>query len=208
KTPCLDTLFYYSSAADLIIFSKAQWDKDGEMSYESKPAGTGPYLFKERQLGRYFLYERAPTPHWKHGTVDWKELQMTSTLEEPTRQAQLLAGETHLTEVKNRARPMYVHGGLDHGIGHLIELTSELRLGSRPKRHGNRGATSSSFALHCSQGRDCGTGGRSGDGNPSGPSGQGQAPGALGAESTGCPAGPVGPARSAGGLPTASRQGA
>jgi peptide/nickel transport system substrate-binding protein len=50
-------------------------------------------------LGRYVLYERTPTPHWKHGVVDWKELQMTWTLEEPTRYAQLLAGETHLTEV-------------------------------------------------------------------------------------------------------------
>lgn len=99
KGPCLDMPFYYSSAADAMIFSKAQWDKDGEMSYETRPAGTGPYVFKERQLGRYFLYERAPTPHWKHGVVDWKELQMTWTIEEPTRLAQLLAGETHLTEV-------------------------------------------------------------------------------------------------------------
>ena len=96
---CLDILFYYSSAANIMIFSKAQWDKEGEDGYEKKPAGTGPYVFKERQLGRYVLYERAPTPHWKHGTVDWKELQMTWTLEEPTRQAQLLAGETHLTEL-------------------------------------------------------------------------------------------------------------
>ncbi len=48
----------------------------------------GPYIFKERQLGRYVLYERAPTPHWKHGTVDWKEIQMTWMLEEPTRFAQ------------------------------------------------------------------------------------------------------------------------
>ena len=97
---CLDMLFYYSSAANVMIFSKAQWDKEGEIDgYEKKPAGTGPYVFKERQLGRYVLYERAPQPHWKHGTVDWKELQMTWTLEEPTRFAQLLAGETHLTEV-------------------------------------------------------------------------------------------------------------
>jgi ABC-type transport system substrate-binding protein len=99
KVVCLDTLFYYSEAANVMIFSKAQWDKEGEMAYETHPAGTGPYVFKERQLGRYVLYERAPTPHWKHGTVDWKELQMTWTLEEPTRFAQLLAGETHLTEV-------------------------------------------------------------------------------------------------------------
>jgi ABC-type transport system substrate-binding protein len=99
KNVCLDTLFYYSSAANVMIFSKAQWDKEGEDGYEKKPAGTGPYAFKERQLGRYVLYERTPTPHWKHGTVDWKELQMTWTLEEPTRQAQILAGESHLTEL-------------------------------------------------------------------------------------------------------------
>src|SRR3989475_11266039 len=91
--------FYYSSAANVMIFSKAEWDKEGETGYEARPAGTGPYVFKERQLSRHVLYERAPTPHWKHGTVDWKELQMTWTLEEPTRFAQLLAGETHLTEV-------------------------------------------------------------------------------------------------------------
>jgi ABC-type transport system substrate-binding protein len=99
KVVCLDLLFYYSSASSMIIFSKAQWDKDGEMSYETKPAGTGPYIFKERVQDRYVLYERAPTPHWKHGTVDWKELQMTWTIEEPTRHAQFLTGETHLTEL-------------------------------------------------------------------------------------------------------------
>jgi ABC-type transport system substrate-binding protein len=99
KVVCLDLLFYYSSASSVIIFSKAQWDKEGEMGYETKPAGTGPYMFKERQPDRYVLYERAPTPHWKWGVVDWKELQMTWVLEEPTRNAQFLAGETHLTEL-------------------------------------------------------------------------------------------------------------
>jgi peptide/nickel transport system substrate-binding protein len=99
KVVCLDLTFYYSSASNMPIFSKAQWDKEGEQGYETRPAGTGPYIFKERQLNRYVLYERAPTPHWKRGTVDWKELQITWTTEEPTRFAQLLAGETHLTEV-------------------------------------------------------------------------------------------------------------
>jgi ABC-type transport system substrate-binding protein len=99
KVVCLDMPFYYSSAANLMIFSKKQWEKEGEMGYEKKPAGTGPYIFKERQLGRYVLYERASTPHWKHGVVDWKEIQMSWTLEEPTRFAQILAGETHLTEL-------------------------------------------------------------------------------------------------------------
>jgi peptide/nickel transport system substrate-binding protein len=99
KVVCLDLLFYYSSASSMIIFSKAQWDKEGETGYEAKPAGTGPYIFKERQLGRYVLYERAPTPHWKWGMVDWKEIKMTWTVEEPTRFAQLLSSESHLTEV-------------------------------------------------------------------------------------------------------------
>jgi ABC-type transport system substrate-binding protein len=99
KVVCLDLQFYYSSASSMIIFSKVQWDKDGEMAYETKPAGTGPYIFKERQLGRYVLYERAPTPHWKLGVVDWKEIKMTWNVEEPPRYAQLLAGESHLTEI-------------------------------------------------------------------------------------------------------------
>jgi ABC-type transport system substrate-binding protein len=91
--------FYYSEGSNVMMFSKAQWDQEGEMAYETKPAGTGPYIFKERQLGRYVLYERASTLHWKHDVVDWKELRMTWTLEEPTRFAQILAGETHLTEL-------------------------------------------------------------------------------------------------------------
>jgi ABC-type transport system substrate-binding protein len=99
KVVCLDLLFYYSSASSMIIFSKAQWDKEGEMGYETRPAGTGPYVFKERQLGRYVLYERAATPHWKWGVVDWKEIQMTWNVEEPPRFAQLLTGESHLTEI-------------------------------------------------------------------------------------------------------------
>jgi ABC-type transport system substrate-binding protein len=99
KAVCVDVDFYYSSASNVMMFSKAQWDKEGEMGYENKPAGTGPYIFKERALGRYVLYERAPTPHWKWGVVDWKEIQMTWTIEEPTRFAQLLTGETHLTEI-------------------------------------------------------------------------------------------------------------
>jgi ABC-type transport system substrate-binding protein len=61
KNVCLDTLFYYSSAANVMIFSKAQWDKEGEDGYEKNPAGTGPYVFKERQLSRYVLYERTST---------------------------------------------------------------------------------------------------------------------------------------------------
>ncbi len=111
KVVCLEWPFYYSSASTVVIFSKAQWEKEGEMAYETHPAGTGPYIFKERQPDRYVLYERAPTPHWKWGTVDWKELQMTWTTEEPTRLAQLFAGETHLTELNKDLVDEAVHKG-------------------------------------------------------------------------------------------------
>jgi ABC-type transport system substrate-binding protein len=63
KSPCLDFEFYYSEAANVVMFSKAQWDKEGEMALETRPAGTGPYLFKERKIDQYVLYERASTPH-------------------------------------------------------------------------------------------------------------------------------------------------
>src|SRR5437867_13457206 len=99
KVVCLDLLFYYSSASSMIIFSKAQWDKEGEMAYETRPAGTGPYIFKERQLGRHVLYERAPTPHRQWGVVDWKEIKMSWNVEERPRFAQLLAGASHRTDI-------------------------------------------------------------------------------------------------------------
>ena len=120
-----------------IIFSKAQWEKEGEQGYETKPAGTGPYIFKERQLGRYVLYERAPTPHWKRGTVDWKELQMTWTLEEPTRLAQLLAGETHLTEVNKDLADDSVSQGLQaHSQPRARRSRSRSALRRAVLRHG------------------------------------------------------------------------
>src|SRR6266705_910711 len=53
KVVCLDMPFYYSSASNVMIFSKKQWDAEGEMGYERRPAGTGPYIFKERELVRY-----------------------------------------------------------------------------------------------------------------------------------------------------------
>ena len=54
RVACLD-IPLTSSASNVMIFSKQQWDAEGEAGYERKPAGTGPYMFKERQLSRYVL---------------------------------------------------------------------------------------------------------------------------------------------------------
>jgi ABC-type transport system substrate-binding protein len=39
KVVCADLDFYYSSASNVMIFSKKQWDAEGEMAYEKRPAG-------------------------------------------------------------------------------------------------------------------------------------------------------------------------
>ena len=39
KVVCLDLPFYYSSAANIMMFSKKQWDAEGEMGYERETSG-------------------------------------------------------------------------------------------------------------------------------------------------------------------------
>ena len=110
NVPCPDLPFYYSEATDMVMYSKQQWDQEGEMSYETQIAGTGPYVFEEHKLGESVLYKKAAGDHWIHN-VDWNELIMTWTLEEATRLAQFQAGETHLTEVNKDLTDQLVDQG-------------------------------------------------------------------------------------------------
>jgi len=111
SVPCPDLLFYYSEATDIVQFSKKQWDAEGEKAYETQVAGTGPYIFQEHKLGESILYSKAPGTHWKRGDVDWEEMIMTWVVEEATRMAQFLAGETHLTEVNKDLTDQLVNRG-------------------------------------------------------------------------------------------------
>ncbi len=110
NVPCPDLPFYYSEATDMVMYSKQQWDQEGEMAYETQIAGTGPYVFEEHKLGESVLYKKAAGDHWIHN-VDWNELIMTWTLEEATRLAQFQAGETHLTEVNKDLTDQLVDQG-------------------------------------------------------------------------------------------------
>ncbi len=110
NVPCPDLPFYYAEATDMVMYSKQQWDQQGERAYETQIAGTGPYVFEEHKLGESVLYKKAPGEHWVH-PVDWNELIMTWTLEEATRLAQFETGETHLTEVNKDLTDQLVNKG-------------------------------------------------------------------------------------------------
>ena len=68
KVACLDVPFYYSSASNVMIFSKQQWDAEGEAGYERKPAGTGPYMFKELVPNQRMVTTK--NPNWWGGPVN------------------------------------------------------------------------------------------------------------------------------------------
>jgi len=44
----------------MIIFSKAQWDQGRGAVVRDEAAGTGPYIFKERQLSATSVRARPP----------------------------------------------------------------------------------------------------------------------------------------------------
>ena len=86
-----------SSHRDLVMESKARWDKDGLEGYRKKIVGTGPFRFKERQLGQYVLHERVDN-HWRQ-TPEFKELEFRWVQEEVTRLATLVSGEVHMSDI-------------------------------------------------------------------------------------------------------------
>ncbi|MBI3329365.1 MAG: hypothetical protein HYZ81_22010 [Nitrospinae bacterium] len=86
-----------AQAGNLLIHSKAQWDKEGLAGTQKRPAGTGPWQFVEQQLGQWLLFRRVEN-HWRK-TPEFKEFQILFGPEEATRLAMLLAGEVHVTEV-------------------------------------------------------------------------------------------------------------
>ncbi len=81
------------------VFSKAAMDKLGEPTPASGPLpGTGSYQFKERQIGQYIRYERAPYKHWRV-QPDFPEVEFRWMKEASTRMASLLAGEVQMASL-------------------------------------------------------------------------------------------------------------
>jgi ABC-type transport system substrate-binding protein len=97
KRPRADMDFIATARqGNLLIYSKAQWDKDGAKGYE-KPAGTGPWQFAEWQLGQWMLFQGVEG-HWRK-TPEFKEFQLFRVPEAVTRLAMVLAREANISEV-------------------------------------------------------------------------------------------------------------
>jgi ABC-type transport system substrate-binding protein len=94
------------------IYSKAQWDAEGEQGYIDKPAGNGPWQFESRQLGvgGNILYSRV-ADHWRQ-TPFWSELEQINTPEPATRLANLLTGQVQIAEINRDLHSDAKGGGM------------------------------------------------------------------------------------------------
>ena len=108
------TLDFVLSAqqGNLFIYSKNQWDTDGEQSYVDQPAGNGPWQFESRRLGvgGNVLYSRV-ADHWRQ-TPFWSELEYVNTPEAATRLASLLSGQVQMAEVNRDLHVEAISGGM------------------------------------------------------------------------------------------------
>lgn len=105
KGPNPDFLFYIAPSGGGLMMSKAFWDAEGLDGYTDDMIGTGPYRYVDRELGVDVDYEKLPS-HWRlngeggnPAEVDWPMVNLRWISEPATRNAGLLSGDIHLTEL-------------------------------------------------------------------------------------------------------------
>ena len=120
KNPNPDFLFYIAPSGGGVIMSKAFWDAEGLDGYQEDMIGTGPYRFTGRELGVNVTYEKLPDRHWRlngegsnPAEVDWPFVDLRWISEPATRNAGLLGGEIHLTELTRELADIAV---TNHGM--------------------------------------------------------------------------------------------
>ena len=89
------------------MYSKAQWDAEGEPGYIDRPAGNGPWQFESRQLGvgGNILYSRVED-HWRQ-TPFWSELEQINT----ARAGHAFGQPAHQPGANCRSQPRPASGG-------------------------------------------------------------------------------------------------
>ena len=90
-----------SEASVFPILSANHWDSKGEEGYSDNPIGTGPFTFAEFGVGVGLLVERFKDPgddHWWK-IPEFAEVNFLYVPEPATRQAMLIARETHMASI-------------------------------------------------------------------------------------------------------------
>ena len=117
--PNPDYLFYIAPRGGGLMISKAFWDAESLDGYNRDMIGTGLYRFAGRELGVDVDFERLPE-HWRlngqggnPAPADWPMVNLRWISEPGTRNAGLLPGEIHLTELNRELADTVV---TDHGM--------------------------------------------------------------------------------------------
>ncbi len=111
KNPNPDFLFYAAPSGGGLIMSKAQWDAGGDEAYDEDMIGTGPYRYTGRTLGVNVTYELLPD-HWRRNNPppDFQKVNLRWMQEVAARNAGLLSGELHMTELTRELSDAAVSG--------------------------------------------------------------------------------------------------
>ena len=107
--PDMDQHMSLPTSSIFVQTSKVQWEAGGEAVLEIGAAGTGPFEFVKRELGRNVLYKRVEN-HWRK-TSEFKELMIQFVREDATRLAMALTGETHMTTLPRDVQDQAVARG-------------------------------------------------------------------------------------------------
>lgn len=87
-----------SGGLEGIVVNKKYFEAQGEKAAVAKAIGSGPYKFKEQQIGSFLTYEAVPN-HWRAGTPKYQNITFKVVPEEGTRVAMLQRGEADIIEV-------------------------------------------------------------------------------------------------------------
>ena len=94
------------------VRSAAQYEAEGNVMFETGPAGTGAYQFATRELKQYTEYEAVPYDHWRVNP-EFKRLRISTTPEDLTRLALLLTGEANMVDVPKVLHQQAIDQGME-----------------------------------------------------------------------------------------------
>ena len=84
---------------EVLLYSAAQFEKEGVEGIDKRPAGTGSYQYGGREQGQSIWFERAAQPHWRGENPDFNEVEIRWVREDVTRLAMLLTSEAHIASM-------------------------------------------------------------------------------------------------------------